>query len=184
MVVVVVGILAVVGAVVYRRHRATARTAEATQVTAGIRTAQEAYLAEKGVYASVSVDTSSLYPATSPGAFVTEWGGACTNCVGSDPDGWRKLAVHPGGPVMYGYATVAGVGGAALAATPPPPAAAPSMMAPAAAAGGGGSGGSGLAATDPYYVTVAWGDADADGVPCIVMSYSVSNQIVVQSEGE
>jgi type IV pilus assembly protein PilA len=174
-VIVVVGILAVVGVAIYRHQSATARTAEATQLTAGIRAAQEAYKSEKGVYAAVSNDTSSFYPAAAPGSFKTEWGADCKNCI--DPAGWRKLNVHPAGPVMYGYATVSGVGGSSLS-------------------GGGGSAGPPpgmridtpppvtLTATDPFYVTVAWGDTDADGKPCIVMSYSTSNQIIVQSAGE
>ena len=175
-VVVVVGILGVLAILGYRRHTATARTAEAKQVTAGIRAAQEAYKTEKGIYAAVSLDDTSYYPAATPGKFVTAWGGKCANCAAGDPDGWRKLAVEPGAPVMFGYATIAGLGGTG---------------------GGGAGGGSGAAssggsmaplaalrATDPFYVTVAWGDTDGDGVPCTVTSYSTSNQLVVQSEGE
>jgi prepilin-type N-terminal cleavage/methylation domain-containing protein len=177
-VVVVVGILAVVGVAIYRRQTATARTAEATQLTGGIRSAQEAYKAERGVYASVSNDTSSFYPAAKPGSFKTEWGGNCANCV--DSEGWKKLDVHPAGPLMFGYATVSGVGGASLDGTSPPKGF--DMAAPGG--GGGGGGRSDLKATDPYYVTVAWGDTDADGKPCIVMSYSTSNQLVVQAAGE
>lgn len=173
-VVVVVGILAVVGVAVYRRQTATARAAEATQLTTGIRTAQEAYKSERGVYASVSNDTSSYYPAATPGSFKTEWGGDCANCV--DRDGWRKLNVHPAGPVMFGYATVSGVGGSSMtngaSAAPPPGLKVVSQPPPP------------LTATDPFYVTVAWGDTDGDGKPCIVMSYSTSNQLVVQSAGE
>jgi type IV pilus assembly protein PilA len=177
-VVVVVGILAVIGAVAYSRHRATARTAEATNLTAAIRVAQEAFKSERGVYAAVSTNTSSFYPATAPGRFVTQWGGACSNCVDGDPDGWKKLSMSTAGPVMYGYATVAGIGGADLGGTPSPPSAGlttASAFAEAATT---------IKATDPYYVTVAWGDTDGNGTPCIVLSYSTSNQLVIQAEGE
>jgi len=170
LVVVVVAILAVLAILGYRRYTAVARSAEAKQVTGGIRIAQEAYKTEKGVYAMVSADDSSYYPASTPGKFVTAWGAACANCAGGDPNGWNNLAVHPEAPVMFGYATIADVGanvgivsGVASAA----------MMAPAA-----------LKATDPFYVTVAWGDTDGDGIPCTVTSYSTSNELVVQSEGE
>ena len=176
-VVVIVGVLAVLGMIGYRRYVTGAHTAEAKYLTGGIRAAQEAFKSEKGVYADVSTDTSSLYPAVAPGKFKTEWGGACTNCKG-DPDAWRKLAVRPAGPVMYGYATVAGIGGADLSAVPPPPSV-PSMMSPSASGAGPT-----ITATDPFYVTIAWGDTDADGVPCVVMSYSTSNQLVIQSAGE
>lgn len=177
-VVVIVGVLAVLGMIGYRRYVTSAHTAEATHLTGGIRAAQEAFKSEKGVYADVSADTSSLYPAVAPGSFKTEWGGACTNCKG-DPDAWKKLAVRPAGPVMYGYATVAGIGGADLSAVPPPPKV-PTMNPSAMPSGPGTT----LAATDPFYVTIAWGDTDADGDPCVVMSYSTSNQLVIQSAGE
>jgi type IV pilus assembly protein PilA len=169
-VVVVVAILGVLAILGYRRHVATARSAEAKQVTGGIRGAQEAYKTEKGIYASVSSTDVSYYPAAVPGKFATAWGAPCTNCASGDPDGWKKLAVAPAAPVMFGYATVANVGGTG---------------------GGAGAGGAmpasatdPLSATDPFYVTVAWGDTDGNGIPCTVTSYSTSNQIVVQSEGE
>jgi type IV pilus assembly protein PilA len=171
-VVVVVGILAVLAILGYRRYTATARSAEAKQVTAGIRMAQEAFKTEKGIYAAVSSDDTSYYPAATPGKFVTAWGGPCGNCASGDPDGWKKLAVSPGEPVMFGYATVAGLGGAA------PAGGGPAMVAAAAAAFAP------LKATDPFYLTVAWGDYDGDGIPCTVTSYSTSNQLVVQGEGE
>ena len=167
-VVVVVGILAVLAIVGYRRYTATARSAEAKQVTGGIRMAQEAYKTEKGVYAAVSANDTSYYPAASPGKFVTTWGAPCTNCASGDPDGWKKIAVNPGAPVMFGYATVADVGANSGAIS------VPAVISPFAA----------LKATDPFYVTVAWGDTDGNGVPCTVTSYSTSTQIVVQSEGE
>jgi type IV pilus assembly protein PilA len=177
-VVVVVGILAVIGVVVYSRQRATARTSEATNMTAGIRTAQEAFKSERGIYAAVSTNTSAFYPAAAPGQFVTQWGGACSNCVDGDPNGWKKLSMHTAGPVMYGYATVAGIGAAGLGGTASPLSSQATMAAANAEAA------TTLKATDPYYVTVAWGDTDGNSVPCIVMSYSTSNQLVIQSEGE
>jgi type IV pilus assembly protein PilA len=160
-VVVVVGVLGVLAVLGYRKYTATARTAEAKQVTGGIRAAQEAYKTEKGIYAAVSASNTSFYPAAVPGPFVTAWGDKCTNCANGDVDGWRKLAVEPGAPVMYGYATIAGVGGNV-----------PGNVVQS------------LGATDPFYVTVAMGDTDGDGIPCTVTSYSTSNQLLVQSEGE
>jgi type IV pilus assembly protein PilA len=168
LVVVVVAILGVLAILGYRRHVATARSAEAKQVTGGIRMAQEAYKTEKGIYASVSSDDLSYYPASAPGKFATAWGGPCTNCAAGDPDGWKKLAVAPAAPVMFGYATVANLGGTGGGL---------SVSAPPSAIGS-------LSATDPFYVTVAWGDTDGNGIPCTVTSYSTSNEIVVKSEGE
>src|SRR5690606_23219095 len=65
-VVVIVGVLATLAFVGYRRYRATARMAEATRMTTGIRVAQEAYKSERGLYANVSGQLENLYPATSP----------------------------------------------------------------------------------------------------------------------
>jgi len=173
LVVVVVAILAVLAILGYRRYTTTAKSAEAKQVTGGIRMAQEAYKTEKGVYVTVSSSDTSYYPAATPGKFVTAWGAPCTNCV--DPNAWHNLPMAPPAPVMFGYATVSNFGGSSSSSgggpatasfAPPPPAAAP------------------LSATDPFYVTVAWGDTDGDGIPCTITSYSTSNQLLVQSEGE
>jgi type IV pilus assembly protein PilA len=172
-VVVIVGVLAVIGLVGYSKYRASARMTEATNMTTGIRGAQEAYKAERGVYASVSNDVSSFYPATAPGKFVTAWGGACATCVSADA--WKRINVTPHGPVMFGYATVAGVG-AALGGAGKPTGSGGDIATPSAAAV------TALGTTSPFYVTVAWGDSDADGHPAIVVSYSVSNQIFVQQE--
>jgi type IV pilus assembly protein PilA len=172
LVVVVVAILAVLAILGYRRYTTTAKSAEAKQVTGGIRMAQEAYKTEKGVYVTVSSSDTAFYPAATPGKFVTAWGAPCTNCVA--PDAWHNLPMAPPQPVMFGYATVANIGGSGgsssssgiLPMVAPPPGLAP------------------LSSTDPFYVTVAWGDTDGDGVPCTITSYSTSNQLLVQSEGE
>lgn len=173
-VVVIVGVLAVIGMVVYTRYRTAARLSEATNMTAGIRAAQEAFKAENGVYAAVSNDVNSFYPAPTPGKFVTAWGSKCLNCV--DANAWKRLNVAPHAPVMYGYATVGSVG-SALAASAVPNGAGVDIASPSTLAGAGT-----LGATTPVYVTVAWGDSDADGKPAMVVSYSVSNQIFVQQE--
>ena len=170
LVVVVVAILAVLAILGYRRYTTTARSAEAKQVTGGIRMAQEAYKTEKGVYVTVSASDTAYYPAATPGKFVTAWGAPCANCIGGDPNAWHNLPMAPPAPVMFGYATVANIGGSSSGAS------ISSFAAPAAA--------SPISSTDPFYVTVAWGDTDGDGIPCTITSYSTSNQLVVQSEGE
>jgi type IV pilus assembly protein PilA len=176
-VVVIVGVLAVIATVGFSRYRAEARLTEAKDLTADIRAAQEAYKAESGLYARVSSDVDSRYPAINPGTKLTAWGGPCTTCV--TPDAWSQLHVHPGGPVIYGYATVAGVGANLSSITKPSGA---GSEIPLPVAGGPGPLGAGLAATDPFYVTVAWGDTNGDGTPSIVVSYSISTQLFVQAE--
>lgn len=172
-VVVIVAVLAVLGIVGYRRYVASAHMAEATNMSSEIRAGQERHKTETGIYASISQSLSGFYPATTPGKFVTEWGGPCTSCFA--PRDWEKIAVKSSGPVMFGYATVAGVGGAPAPA-PPPAANQPQAMALNNAEA--------LASTTPFYATVAWGDTDGDGVPCVVMSYSYTNNLLVQGDGE
>jgi prepilin-type N-terminal cleavage/methylation domain-containing protein len=179
-VVVIVGVLAAVTFVIYRRHVKTAHMAEATAISGDIRAGQNAYKSETGLYANVSGSMTKLYPAATPGAFATAWGAPCTTCTSLEA--WKLINVHPNAPVMYGYATIAGVG----AGTSPT---------------GSSSGGSsfsgflpagttvppelaGIGPTEPFFATRAVGDTDGDGNQTIVMSYSHTNQIIVQSDAD
>lgn len=188
-VIVLIGILGAVALVGYIRYVRHARIAEATQLVATIRGEQESYRAERGVYYRVSTSPNAYYPASTPGKFMTSWGGPCAGCV--SPDGWSTLNVHPSGPVMYGYATVAGVG-------------ADLGDSSSSSSGGGSSGGTpgvsgpddtppsgvgssyctGIGATDPYFIVKAEGDVDGDGVKAHVLGLSCSNSLIVTNEGE
>lgn len=175
-VVVIVGVLAVLGVVGYRRHLNTARMAEATDMSAAIRKGQEAYKAERGIYADVSNNLSSFYPSTSPGRTSKMWGGTCSNCK-VPAEGWTPLNIHPSGPVVFGYATTAGIGGGNFTGQAKPSGAGVELNAAFSSAGP-------LGTTDPFFVSVAWGDADGNGIPCIVTAFSFSSTLLVQSEGE
>lgn len=177
-VVVIVGVLSVLAVVGFRRYRARARMAEATNMSTAIRAAQERYKAETGVYAPVSLTTDDFYPAANPGKFATQWGADCGNCVNAKA--WERLTLRPEAPVVFGYSSVAGIGGATVSTTY----AGGPRGAQGEVNGSVGSFGSAVKATEPFYLAVAWGDTDGDGVPCIVLSFSHSNQLVVQGEGE
>jgi type IV pilus assembly protein PilA len=175
-VVVITTVLATVAILTYRHHRGVSRMAEATNLTAQIRAAQEAYKAETGVYADVSSSVTSYYPAAAPGSFVTVWGADCTVC--KTTDAWRKLTVLPHGAVMYGYATISGIGAIPVGG---------------GSGSGGGSGGGGTtppsalpppSSTDPFYVVQAQGDTDGDGVPCTILSTSNNPALIISNEGE
>lgn len=159
-VVVIVSILAVGGLVAYRRHRAAARLSEATGMVAAIRAAQLEHFSETGVYAKVSLTLSSYYPATSPGAFATQWGGACTSC--DKPDAWQRLKIQSPGPVMYGYSTVGGIG-SEFTTTPD---------------------GITFTPTEPTFMAIGHGDTNADGIACDVVAHSHSNTLVITNESE
>ena len=170
-VVVIVGVLAVLAGVGYRRHKAAARLVEATGMTSAIRVAQATHKEESGVYANVSNDVDSFYPAAVPGKFATAWGASCATCT--EPNAWRGLNISPDGPVLYGYATVAGVG----TTFPPPKGTSPTvdkdmMFGPVLKP----------TSTEPTYITIAKGDLDGDGLPSLVVSYSGSTQLFIQEE--
>lgn len=174
-IVVIVGVLSVLAVVSYRRHVATARMAEATDMSAAIRKGREAFKAERGICADISNSLDSFYPATTPGRVATQWGGPCSNC--RTGDGWNPLNIHPSGPVTFGYAAVAGIGGGAFMGQAKPRNAGGPLTSAFASPGP-------ITATDPFFVSVAWGDSDGNGVPCIVTAFSFSSALLVQSEGE
>lgn len=106
-VVIIVGILATLAVVGYRRLVQSSHLSEATSMVQSIRVAQEAYHGETQQYADISTSLTSWYPSSAPdGKHVTAWGGACSNCVSGQS--WAVLPVHVDGPVLFGYATKAG----------------------------------------------------------------------------
>jgi type IV pilus assembly protein PilA len=107
-VVVIVTVLAMLAVVGYRRWVRSSYLAEANDMVSSIRTAEESYIAENGVYLDVSgcVGAGCTYPQQNPSNNKTAWGGACTWCK-NPATGWNGLTVHPDGPVIFGYAVVA-----------------------------------------------------------------------------
>src|SRR5215470_6535239 len=66
-VVVIVGVLATLGLVAYRKFITSSKTSEAIYMVGSIRAAEESYRAETLRYLDVSSGFSKLYPATTPG---------------------------------------------------------------------------------------------------------------------
>ncbi len=168
-VVTIVGVLAVLAVVGYRKLVLAAHTSEATQMVQSIRTAEEAYHAEAQTYVSTSSDgITGKYPAANnaPGAWKTTWttptGAGCTNpLTAGSTDCWALLPVHVDGPVMYGYATLAGTAGVqppSISLTSPSISLAPPT---------------GNSATDWYWVT-ATGNPGGQS-PVVNYSYVVGN---------
>jgi type IV pilus assembly protein PilA len=161
-VVIIVGILAVVGLVGYRRFITSARTSEAIYMVGSIRSAQESYRAETLQYLPVSTSIATWYPNTNPVKSKSAW----LNPSHADFANWRQLGVTSDGPVAYGYATVAGAAGTA------PPALnlkeQPGFGTPA----------------EPWYVIQAAADLDANGTWSYVVGSSFTGEIYVENEGE
>jgi type IV pilus assembly protein PilA len=187
-VVTIVGILAVLAVVGYRKLIASSHNAEATQMVNAIRTAQEAYKAETGTYAAVTgsdtnvLGTSSntgcnnptlMYPLASPPAGVitkTAWGLTCTSqCPGTAK--WDALPVHVDGPVIYGYTTVAGIAGST-----------PSTV--TMYRNGSTYNLTFTTATTDWFAVAACADTDGDGTYSGYVSTSFSNEIFASNEGE
>jgi prepilin-type N-terminal cleavage/methylation domain-containing protein len=107
-VVAIVGVLAMLAIVAYRRWVRSAFLAEGQDMVSNIRTAEESYIAENGVYLDVSgcLGAGCSYPLQAPSNVKTAWGGACSWCK-NPATGWNGLTVHPDGPVIFGYSVIA-----------------------------------------------------------------------------
>jgi type IV pilus assembly protein PilA len=166
-VVVIVGVLATLAVVGYRKIIQTSHVSEATGMVQNIRVAQEAYRSETQQYASVSADYTNLCPAAPSYGVMTGWDGTC----GSGTVKWSVLPLHVDGPVLFGYGTTAGTAGTA----------------PVSPITYGTTSSLTLPASVPTDWFVAWGAADLDGDTTngtLVVGSSWTNQISVLNEGQ
>jgi type IV pilus assembly protein PilA len=171
-VVAIVGILATLAVVGYRKIVQTSHVTEAHNMVQSIRVAQEAYHAETQQYADISANlTGAWYPHPSQaptGRQVTTWGAACATSACPTLD-WSVLPLHVDGPVMFGYATRAGPSNSA-------PAALPSVMSSVTLP---------TASATDWYMVVAMCDVDGIGSPnTYVLTTSWSNQVFTFNEGQ
>jgi type IV pilus assembly protein PilA len=164
-VVAIVGILAVIAVVGYRKLVLTAKVTEAKNVIGGVRIAQEGYRTERGIYADLGA--APLCPSATSGTTQTktQWQPTCGNAPT-----WAVLPIHVDGPVQFGYATVATPG------------------APPGAAIGQPTGFVNVPATvgnDPWYYVTASADLDGNGgMFTELVGTSWQNTIFVFQEGE
>lgn len=107
-VVAIVGVLAVIAVVGYRKLVTSSKVTEARSMLQGIRVAQEAYKAERGVYVNIGTQGCPEPDITKTGKQKTQWNPGCT---AGGTNSWALLAVHADGPVQFQYMTIAGVGG-------------------------------------------------------------------------
>jgi prepilin-type N-terminal cleavage/methylation domain-containing protein len=185
-VVTIIGVLAIIATVAYKRWVRSAHVHEGTNMLIGIRVAQDNYFKETGQYMDVSASFNDVdaYPAPmqSVGQDLrkTAWGSACgahcnANAAGSGD--WAKLGAQPDGPVFFGYLTRAdsNVGPQAKGVpnfSPDYPNYATQLDSVWSANKG------------PWYVAVGRADFDSDGTPVEVAGSSYNNEIVVNHEGE
>jgi hypothetical protein len=138
--------------------------AEAYDLIAHIRSAEESFKAENGVYLDISgaLDNQHLYPAAPPGAFKTAWGGPCALCTHP----WTSLTVQPQAPVAFGYALQAA--GTPIITLTDPSTTPPNLT---------------VLMSQPWYVVEAVGDINGDGIFTRVYGFSSTTQLLVDAEG-
>jgi type IV pilus assembly protein PilA len=157
-VVVIVGILAVIAVVGYRKMILSSKITEAQNMVNAIRVAQEEYRAERGFFLEIS-----SYCPTGSGVYgvKTMWNPQC-----GTPNKWEVLPVHTDGPVAFAYATWGGATGFA----------APTGLDWVNWA---------AAPTDkPWYVIHAKADLDQGGVQTELVGSSFQNTIFSRNEGQ
>jgi type IV pilus assembly protein PilA len=165
-VVTIVGVLAVIATVGYRKLVLSAKLTEARNMIGGVRIAQEAYKVERGIYANLG---AALCPSATSGTTLTKvaWDTGC----GAAPT-WAVLPLHIDGPVQFGYSTIAQV---APGAAPPGTVGQPTPFVTIPAGVG----------TGPWYYVTASADLDGQGgLFTQLVGTSWQNTIFVANEGE
>ncbi len=174
-VVVLVGILAALASIAYRKWILSSYLHEAQNMLMNIRGAEETFKAENGGYLNVSAsldlnggNPGVLYPSTNPtGSVQTAWGAPCTQCsVGS----WTALNVNPSSPVRFGYAVIAGAAGVAPPDIPV----------------NGVSQSLASMSVAPWYVAEAVCDMNSDGQEpnTEIFTTSANNELLFDNEGQ
>ena len=162
-VVVMVGILATIAAVSYRRYMTSAKVSEATAMVGAIRAAQESYRAETMRYLDVSGAYNRWHPAE-PNKQKRAWDYPSH----ADYAKWQQLGVRSDGPVYFGYLTYAGLAGEDVRT---PTGVSANFNFPDSPA-------------EPWYIVQAAGDLDGDDERCYVVGSSFTSEIYVENEGE
>jgi prepilin-type N-terminal cleavage/methylation domain-containing protein len=164
--VVIVGVLAVIAAVGYRAWVRSSHTTEATDILSHIRSAEESFRAENGVYLDIStaLDLGYLYPAKTPGAFTTAWGASCGFCSHQ----WSAINVEVNAPVAFGYAVYAPV-------DPTTPAPALKLNSGTAVAP--------ITPGAPWYIAEAVADVNGDGIYTRIYAFSSTSTLLIDNEG-
>ena len=164
-VVMLVGILATVGIVLFRRWIFHTRSVEAVGMVQSIRVAQERWRAETGSYMDVSTNMSAWYPTMTPGRQLYDW----RQVAGNDYAKWQLLNPTISGPVQFTYTSKAGPPFTAMAV----PVTNDKPTWPAAAA-----------MTQPWFVIQAMGDTDEDGLMSYYVGSSLNGELFKENEGE
>jgi len=170
-VVAIVSVLAVIALVGYNKYTRSAASGEARAMLLSIRGAEDNYKSEVLTYLSCGGDPAApggYYPR--PLGSLNGKKAAWDFPTHADYNCWRQLNVRSAGPVRYSF-TVKGSGPGAMTANAPP--------------GGGvwpytGS----VTSPDPWFVAVAAGDYDGDGIYSILYAGSGQSEVTVVDDTE
>lgn len=163
-VVVIMGVLASLGTVAFRRQMNQSKKTEALAGLRAIGAAQESFRADTGVYLNVSTNLSTYYPPSISGGSQHFWGH-------TGEENWRRLAPEIPQLVAFSYATTAGLPGSV-------PGAVDSGISikvqwPDAAS-----------IISPWYVVAASGDSDGNGRRSYLLMASFDSKVYQQDVGE
>lgn len=162
-VIAMIGVLAAIAMVGYRKYMKSAAASEVKAVIQGIRLGEEAYRAETLQYLGCSGNSlTSWYPGT-PNEHKRAWDNAQNN---AEHDCWMALNVHTDGPVLFGYALVAGVAAQPGDGVPPITYCENWVQTHASVTG-------------PWFVVQAAGDQNGDGKMSMFASSSLTGQICI-----
>lgn len=160
-VVAMVGVLAALAILGYRKYINSAHSSEAQGIIQGIRAGEEAYKAETLSYLTCSttgIGGATYYPQTSGSPSSTRWN---WNQQGhTEWPQWSQLNVTADAPVRFGYQVVAGAPGVGMPAIPAVFSAAAFPANP-----------------NPWYVVMATGTPDPNGVTYYFMASSLSGEV-------
>ena len=172
-VVAMIGVLAALALVGYKKYMRAASSSEASAMIQGIRAAQEAYKAEMLVYLDITPSLQTLtgyYPWDASACQAnkvrkTPW----NNPTHANYAAWRTLNVTADSPVTFGYATKAGTTTTPYPAMPTQLVQTPNLPSPA---------------TEPWYVITAVADRDCDGKYAAFVATSFSGEVYYENETE
>ena len=166
-VVALVGILAVVGVMLFRNHVFNTRTVEAMAMMQSVRAAQERWRSENGTYLNVSSSSTAWFPVATPDRTLRNL--FDPSPTHSDLQAWRLLNPTTSGPIQFVYTCQAGPPQTQI----PPPVTVdkPSFPLPAQQ-------------TEPWYLIQSMGDTNADGVMALYVATSLNAEVLKENEGE
>lgn len=175
MVTAIIGILAVLAAVGYGRWISSARMAEATEMVAGIKNAQENYFTQAGKYFDVStgVKPGKMHPKAYPNQ-KTSWKTVCDDCTSNDA--WQRLGIKSDKPVYFGYATVAD------GDVCDPACKGISFDTKSGAVNWDAEAGGPI--RKPWYIVTAAADTNGNGKYAAVIGFSFGKRMIIDNEGE